>query len=141
MDANLRRSLLTVVAVLLAGARAARADLAEIDKAGELRVLVVDGAPVFVSLKPNGEPGLEREMLDGFARLHRLRIRFVEVPSWNELVPWLQEGKGDLIAGGVGVFPSRRALIDFSSEVFPTRDVVITRWPSPTINTLEQLRA
>jgi ABC-type amino acid transport substrate-binding protein len=133
-------AVLSVAASLLAVGRAARADLAEIQKRGELRVLVVDGAPVFVALKPGGEPGLEREILDGFASLHHLKLRLIEISSWNELVPALLKDRGDLIAGGVGVFPSRQAVIDFSSEVFPTRDVVVTRKPTPVIASLEELR-
>ncbi len=118
-----------------------RADLAEIQKTGDLRVLVVDGAPVFVSLSSQGEPGFEREILDGFARLHHLQVRLVPVAEWKGLVPALLEGKGDILAGGVGNLPSRREKIDFTVEVFPTRDVVVSRAPSPIITSLEQLRS
>jgi len=117
-----------------------RADFEDIKKSGELRVLVVDGAPVFISLASSGEPGLEREILDGFARMHGLHVRLVEVGAWKDLIPFLLEGKGDLVGGGVGDLPARRRQIDFSHEVFPTRDVVVTRRPTPAITTLEQLR-
>jgi membrane-bound lytic murein transglycosylase F len=117
-----------------------RADLDQIKKAGELRVLVVDGAPVFINLGSQGDPGMEREILDGFARLHGLRIRLVPVPEWKDLIPYLLEGKGDLVGGGVGDLPVRRRQINFTSEVFPTRDVVVTRKPTPVIMSLEQLR-
>ena len=127
------------LACLLAAAPL-RADLDAIKKAGELRVLVVDGAPVFINLSSHGDPGMEREILDGFARLHGLQIRLVTVAEWKDLIPSLLEGKGDLVGGGVGDLPVRRRQIDFSSEVFPTRDVVVTRKPTPVITTLEQLR-
>jgi ABC-type amino acid transport substrate-binding protein len=126
---------------VLAAPAPLRADLDEIKKRGELRVLVVDGAPAFISLAPDGEPGLEREILDGFARMQGLRVRLVQVAAWKDLIPWLLEGKGDLLGGGVGNLPARRPVIDFSHEVFPTRDVVITRRPTPVITTVDQLRA
>jgi ABC-type amino acid transport substrate-binding protein len=118
-------------------------DLDELKKAGELRVLVVDGAPAFVTLKPipGGAPGLEAEILDGFARLNGLSVQLVEVPTWGELVPHLLAGRGELIAGGFTDTPARRLQIEFSVEVFPSRNVVVTRKPSPVITTLEQLRA
>jgi lysine/arginine/ornithine transport system substrate-binding protein/histidine transport system substrate-binding protein len=37
--------------------------------------------------------------------------------------------------------PGRRRVIDFTAEVFPTRDVVVTRRPTLPILTLEELRA
>jgi ABC-type amino acid transport substrate-binding protein len=120
--------------------RTARADLEQMQKTGELKVLVVDGAAVFVSLAPTGQPGLEREILDGFAAMHHLKVKLVEVAAWKDLVPSLVEGKGDLIAGGVGVLPSRLEKIDFTTEVFPTRDVVISRRPTPVVTSLDQLR-
>ena len=70
---------------LTLGARAT--DLAEIQKSGTLRVLVVDGSPAFLSLKGGGEPGMDREILDGFARLHKLAVKPVEAPTWESLVP------------------------------------------------------
>jgi ABC-type amino acid transport substrate-binding protein len=117
-----------------------RADLADVKKARELRVLVVDGAPVFISLAKSGDAGLEREILDGFAHLHGVRVKLIEVGAWKDLLPALLEGRGDIIGGGVGVLPARLQQIDFTAEVFPTRDVVVTRKPTPVITTLEQLR-
>jgi ABC-type amino acid transport substrate-binding protein len=61
--------------------------------------------------------------------------------SWDSLLPFLKQGKGDVIAGGFTDTESRRKQIEFTAEVFPTRTVVITRKPRPPIQTLEQLRA
>lgn len=128
-------------AVLFACAPAAFAsDLDDLKKTGVLRALVVDGSPAFVSLKPGDPPGFERELLDGFARLYGLRVELVEVATWEDLVPSLLAGKGDLIAGGVNDTTERRKRIDFTTEVFPTRDVVLTRRPTLPILTLEELR-
>jgi membrane-bound lytic murein transglycosylase F len=118
---------------------AAGADLREIEASGALRVLVVDGSPAFFNLKP-GEPGLDREILDGFARLHKLTVKPVEVDAWSGLVPALLEGKGDVIAGGVTVTPGRSRQVDFSGEVFPTRNVVVTRKPHRVVTSLAELR-
>lgn len=131
-----------LAAALLAGGIAvpASADLDDIKKRGALRVLVVEGSPEFYAVKPGEAPGLDREVLDGFVALQRIAVETVVVPSWAELIPALRDGRGDVLAGGVTVTEARRKLIDFSSEVFPTRHVVVSRRPHPVIRTLEQLR-
>jgi len=105
-----------------------------------LQVLVVDGSPAFFNLKGAGRPGLDREILDGFARLHGLSVKAVEAPSWAALVPWLVEGRGDLIAGGVTETPARAQKIAFSAEVMPTRQVLVSRKPTRVLATIDELR-
>ena len=137
-----RRSTVVVFAALCVGLTLASHadDLTDLKKRGTLRVLVVEGAPAFISLNPKDPPGFEREILDGFARLNGLGVQLVEVPSWEDLVPFLLDRKGDLIAGGVTDNAARRSQIAFTSEVFPTRDVVLTRRPTLPILTHEELR-
>jgi membrane-bound lytic murein transglycosylase F len=134
-----RTALLLALVLPLFATSIARADLTDIRKRGTLRVLVVDGSPAFFNLK-TGRPGLEREILDGFARLQKLQVVPVEVATWEELVPALLEGRGDLIAGGVTDTAARREKIAFTTEVFPTRHVVVTRKPSPAVRTVDELR-
>jgi ABC-type amino acid transport substrate-binding protein len=127
--------------VLLLAAALAGGDLHEILERGVLRVLVVEGSPEFYAVRPGALAGLDRELLDGFARLHKLEIKTVEVRSWDELLPALQEGRGEVIAGGVTATDKRRQLIDFSVEVFPTRHVVLTRKPHRVVQSLQELRS
>jgi len=134
-----RHSWLAAVAAALPVVAAAL-DLPEIERRGELRVLAVDGSPYFLAIGPVEPPGFEREILDGFARLHKLRVRVVAVDTWEALVPAVLEGKGDLAAGGVTATAARRRQIDFSAEVFPTRDVVVTRKPHRVVQSVDQLR-
>lgn len=116
-----------------------RADLPEIKERGKLRVLVVD-EDLFFSLKPDTLPGFDRDMLDGFVRLHGLELEVVPVASWDAMIPSLLEGKGDLIVGGYAVTPARRKQIAFTTEVFPSRKVVMTRKPHRVITTFDQLK-
>jgi polar amino acid transport system substrate-binding protein len=106
------------------------ADLAAVKEAGTLRMLsvVVEEEPEFVSADAE-RPGFDREVLEGFARLHRVKLELVPVPSWDGLIPALLKGKGDVIAGRYTATDTRRKQIDFSSEVFPTRPVAVTRKP------------
>ena len=130
-------TLLTVVAPGLGGA----ADLPAIQKRGSLRVLVVEGSPRFFALASDAPPGIDREILAGFASVQKVGLTVVPVASWDGLVPALVEDRGDVAAGGMTVTEARAKLVAFSTEVFPTREVVVTRRPHAAITTLEALRA
>lgn len=133
-------------ALLGAGAPAGTAaalDFPEIQAKGTLRVLVMPDTrrPEFYSLKPGTPPGFDAEVLAGFVKLHKLKLEPVQVASWDALLPALQDKKGDVVAGRFTATDSRRKLVDFTVETFPTRNVVINRRPKPPITSLDQLKA
>ena len=132
----------SLAVLLLAAAPAAVAsDLAEIKARGSLRVLsvVVNQGNVFMS--DQAGVGFDREVLEGFCALHRVRLEVVPLASWGGLIPALREGKGDVIAGRFNVTPARRTQIEFTAEVFPSRHVVLTRSPHKAVDSVEALRA
>ncbi len=133
-----------VVAGVLALAAAVSlqaADLAVVKARGALRVIVMplSSTDEFFSLPPGAHPGFDREVLDGFARLHRITVEIVPVEGWDNLVPALLQGRGDVIAGRFTVTDARLKQIAFTSEVFPSRNVVLTRRPHAPVATLEAL--
>jgi ABC-type amino acid transport substrate-binding protein len=137
------RTLAAAVALaVLAPAGAPAADFPEIQKRGTLRVLVMldQRRPEFFTLD-HKTPGFDHEVLQQFAQLHHVFLEPVPVASWDSLIPSLLAGKGDLIAGRFTVTESRKKLVDFTVEVFPTRNVVLTRQPHRVVQTLEELRA
>jgi lysine/arginine/ornithine transport system substrate-binding protein len=126
--------------LLLAAAPAWAADLDEVKARGSLRVLavIVNQENAFMSADPG--VGFDREVLEGFCSLHRLRLELVPQSSWGALVPALQQGRGDVIAGRFNVTPTRREQIEFTAEVFPSRHVVLTRRPHKVVATVEELQ-
>lgn len=123
----------------LAGAVSA-ADLPDIVNSGVLRVIVAaDEAPETFSLRPGGDPGFERELLDGFARLHKVRVIPVTATGYAERIPMLQRGEGDVVAA-IFDTPDRRKLVDFTAEVMPTHNVVVTLDPREPVRTVDELR-
>ena len=83
-----------------------RADFPEAKARGKLEVLFVPGSPEFAD--PEKHTGFDMEILEGFARLHRLEVIWVPVKSWDQLLPTLNAGQGDLAAGGITVTPVRQ---------------------------------
>ena len=85
------------------------------------------------------KPGLEREMLEGFARLKRLKLEVVPVKAFSDRIPALLRGDGDVIVGLVDT-AERRKQIDFTAEVLPVRHLVVTHKPGPPVKSVEELR-
>jgi polar amino acid transport system substrate-binding protein len=136
--AGLRIRWVLAVAALASAPGSSRAEDLELKVPGTLRVIVgTDDLPaLFVADRPEG---LEREMLEGFARLHGLRIQTVKAHR-QDRIPWLLEDKGDIVAGGMAMTPERRKLVAFTAETFPVRHAAVTRRPHAPVDTLEQLR-
>lgn len=110
-----------------------------IEKRGVLRVLVARVVPPALFGTDAMHPGFDREILEGFAALWHLRIEQVLVDAWKDLIPALQAGQGDVIAGGFSDTAQRRTLIAFTRPVFPTEVVVVNVAPQPTIGSVQAL--
>ena len=133
-----------VFGVLLVGALPAfpshSLDLEAINMRGTLRVIAAEGVqPEEFSFQEGGNPGFEREMVEGFARLQQLKIEVIRVKNWDERIPTLLRGDGDVIVG-LTETEARRKLIDFTAETIPTRNVVVSHVPHSRVNTVDDLR-
>jgi polar amino acid transport system substrate-binding protein len=135
------RPILGAALLVLAGVPKSQAfDLAEIRARGSIRVIAArDAQPEEFSFTPGPNPGFEREMIEGFARVEHLKLEVLPGVGWDARIPLLLRREGDVIVG-LTETESRRALIAFTSETIPTRHVVVTHQPHAVINTLEELR-
>jgi ABC-type amino acid transport substrate-binding protein len=116
------------------------ADLPDMKTRGTLRVIAAaDEQPETFSFKAGTEPGFEREMIEGFARLQGMKVEAVSAKTYADRIPMLNAGDGDLIIA-IFVTDERRKLIDFSTEVMPTHNVVVTLSGNPPVTKLEDLR-
>ncbi|MCS3904199.1 membrane-bound lytic murein transglycosylase F [Methylohalomonas lacus] len=76
-------------------------DLPGITERRQLRVITYQ-SPANYYLADNGElRGFEYDLIRRFAREHDLRVEVVVAPSQQDMVRWLLEGRGDLIAASV----------------------------------------
>lgn len=73
--------------------------------------------------------GLDIDLQAGFARSLgvTLEIRPVSKPGYDELIPDLLDGKGDLIASSFTITPSRAAKVVFSEPYYTVPEVVVVR--------------
>jgi ABC-type amino acid transport substrate-binding protein len=105
---------------------------------GVVRALVAaDEAPEMFALIEGPRPGFEREILEGFARLQKVKLEVVPVQGFDNMIPALLKGDGDVVCGILDT-ESRRRLVAFTVEILPSRLVAVTRKPK-TIATLREL--
>ena len=133
-------SLLLVLNPLASGA-ALGADALRLPVPGVLRVLVsADEMPEVFSFEVRpATPGFERELVEAFTRAQRLQLRIVPVKNFDQIIPMLTKGEGDLIVGIVDT-PARRQTIQFTSETYPVRHMVVTRKPQAPVASAAELR-
>jgi polar amino acid transport system substrate-binding protein len=133
----------SLAALVWAAAPVCALDLAEIKSRGTLRVVAAaDEAAETFSFTPGPNPGFDRELVEGFAKLHGLRLEPVKAKAYSDRIPMLTRGEGDLI---IAIFDTedRRKLVDFTVEVMPTHNVAVTlgsRAPVRSVAELATLR-
>jgi ABC-type amino acid transport substrate-binding protein len=131
--------LVVVLATALEGPLAA-AELPAPSLPNRLRVLVsADEMPESFSFRSGDAPGFERELVEGFARARKLEMQVVTVKNWDQIIPMLTKGEGDLIVGIVDT-EARRKRISFTTDIYPMRHVAVTRQPTPAVASAAQLR-
>jgi ABC-type amino acid transport substrate-binding protein len=134
------RPLLATLILLSAAVRAVATDLPDIKTKGVLRVIAAaDEAPETFSFAGGENPGLDRELAEGFARLHGVRLEAVKAKSYADRIPSLTRGDGDLV---VAIFDTedRRKLVDFTVEIMPTHNVAVTIGTRSPVASLAELK-
>jgi membrane-bound lytic murein transglycosylase F len=101
-----------------------RADLEEIRERGVLRVLTRNNA-INYFLYRGEQFGFEHDLMMLLAEELQVRIQMVVVPSRDDLIPWLLEGRGDVIAASLTDTEARREKVRFSRPyLFATQELV-----------------
>jgi ABC-type amino acid transport substrate-binding protein len=133
--------LLFLLALVARPVPAPAVDLKEVQARGTLRVIAAEGEqPEMFDFDPDpAKPGLEREMLEGFASLKRLKLEVVPVKAFADRIPALLRGDGDVVVGLVDT-AERRQQIGFTAEVLPVRHIVVTQKPAAPVKSVAELR-
>lgn len=114
-------------------------DLAAIRKRGVLRVLTRNN-PVTYFLHRGEQHGFDFELAKAAAEQLGVRLEIVVPPSRDLLIPWLKEGKGDVIAASLTVTPERSAEAAFSKPYLYVDEVLVQRSEGPKLASLAELK-
>jgi membrane-bound lytic murein transglycosylase F len=118
-DAFLVQSALTTHAKKLS-----TGDLDEMKKRGSLRMLTRNNA-VSYFLHQGNQRGFDYELLRMFAKEQGLRLDVIVPADASELLPWLTEGRGDVIAAQLSDTDERRNSIEFSEPYLFAEEVLV----------------
>ncbi|MCW8828529.1 MAG: membrane-bound lytic murein transglycosylase MltF [Gammaproteobacteria bacterium] len=116
-----------------------RDDLKKIKERKVLRLLTRNNAATYFLWR--GELlGFEYELARRFAKEHDLRLEVIVPPGRDALIPWLKEGRGDLIAASLTVTPEREAQgVTFSRPYHHVSEIVVTRSDDNSLQSLQDL--
>ncbi len=89
-----------------------------------LRVLTRNSASTYF-LYRGEQLGFDFELARRFAGEIGCRLQVVVPPSADRLIPWLEEGRGDLIAAALAITPERAERIAFSRPYNRVSEVVV----------------
>ncbi|MBI1945977.1 MAG: transporter substrate-binding domain-containing protein [Deltaproteobacteria bacterium] len=113
-------------------------DLADLKRRGSIRVLVRNNATSFFLYK-GVQQGFDFEVIKAFAAKHKLRVDTVVPEQASDLIPWLLEGRADVIAAGMSVTPERSARVAFSKPYLAVDEVLVQPAGQPPVRTVAEL--
>jgi membrane-bound lytic murein transglycosylase F len=127
-------SFLTRVSVTPGRSNRFTGDLDGMKQRGVLRLITRNNAANYYIW--NGQlMGFEYELVRELAKRLDLELEIVVPPSNEDLLPWLREGRGDLVAASLPASPERaeRERIAFSRTTHRVSAVVVSRADEPPI--------
>lgn len=113
-------------------------DLEGIEKRKVLRVLTRNN-PITYFLYRGRQFGFDFELAEMMAEHLGVRLEVVVPPSRDQLVPWLLEGRGDVIAALLTVTDEREGKLAFSTPYLFVNEVLVQKKGAPKLEGVEGL--
>ncbi|MEW5849908.1 MAG: transporter substrate-binding domain-containing protein [Myxococcota bacterium] len=113
-------------------------DFPAIQKRGVIRFLIRQAEG---HLPREGAPlEQDRALAQALGDRLNLRVEFVVAPSRAELIPWLQEGRGDVVAASLQITDERKKLVEFSRPIKVVRQQLVVPASEGAITSLADLK-
>ncbi|WP_343073545.1 transporter substrate-binding domain-containing protein [Pyxidicoccus fallax] len=119
--------------------RLVTADLDGIKKRGVLRVLTRN-SPVTYFLHRGEQAGFDYQMAKLAAEALKVRLEIVVPPTYDQLIPWLKEGRGDVIAAALTATGERAKQVAFSKPYLYVDEVLVQKTGAPKPASLAELK-
>jgi membrane-bound lytic murein transglycosylase F len=111
-------------------------DLGAIEQRGSIRVLTRNNS-VNYFLYRGRLMGFDYELAEMAARDLGVRLEMVVPPRFADLIPWLLEGRGDVIAASMTITPDRQEQIAFTRPYLYVHEVIVE--PADAVEPLRSL--
>lgn len=118
---------------------AEKLDLDGIKKRGSIRMLTRNNAVSYFLYKGT-QQGFDYDWVKLFAKENGLRLDVVVPPEAKDLLPWLNEGRGDVIAAQMTITPERQKEAVFSPPYAFVDEVLVQKAGEPPITDVTQLK-
>ena len=112
--------------------------LDEIVKSGYIRVLTRNNDTSFFIYRGH-RMGFDYELGKKLAQHLGIRVDMIITQGWQEMLPALLKGEGDVIAAEMTVTPERQKAVLFAEPWGHTREVVVWKDGSPPIKSAQEL--
>jgi len=118
-----------------------KGDLREIKKRQFLRVLTRNN-PACYYIHRGVSMGFEYELIKKFAKMNNMEILIIVPPEWDDMIPWLLEGRGDIIAGSMALTKKRKNIpgIAFGKTYYSLQQALFCKKSDCSIKTLSDLK-
>ena len=127
----MKKTLLTLTALLtLAGTAQART-WDEIKKSGTIKIATEGAFPPFNVLTGKTLGGFEVDLANALAKQMGLKVSWVTAP-FDGLLIGLQQNRYDFVIASHGITPERAKAVDFSQPHYCTGGAIVTRPGGPT---------
>ena len=113
-------------------------DLPGLKERRRLRMITRNNAMTYF-IHRGRQVGFEYELIKEFADRHGLRLDIVIPDSHADLMPYLNEGKGDIVAAAMTITEERRAQAAFALPYNEVDELVVVRAEEDSISSLEDL--
>lgn len=107
-------------------------DLSGIKQRGRLRMITRNNALTYF-IHQGREIGFEYEMMRRFAEQQGLRLEIVIPPSHDEVIDYLNDGRGDIVAAAMTITDDRERQAVFSKAYMEVDEVVVVRTADSTV--------
>jgi membrane-bound lytic murein transglycosylase F len=113
-------------------------DLDGIKKRKVLRMITRNNSMTYYIYRGT-QVGFEYELMKRFADEHKLRLEIVVPPSHEDLLTWLNEGRGDVVAAAMTITEERAKHTAFTIPYNHVQEVVVVREDNDEVNSPDDM--
>ena len=114
-------------------------DLPDLLERDTLRV-ITRNHPLTYYLYRGTRRGFDFELIQKFAQEQGLFLEVVIPPTWSDMIPYLYEGKGDVICSMMSITPERQEMVSFTRPYLEVQQVTVGTESEPPPQTLDELK-
>ena len=116
-----------------------KGDLPALQKRGVLRALFQGGEERSLSRAGDASPAEEADLLEAFAKRHKVELQIIRVAEFDQLIPMLNDGQGDVIVDNLTVTEARQKLVGFTSPIGIVSEILVGKKGASNPHALPEL--